>query len=436
MYLCNVKQLINILWGLILSISASAQSERFAITLKVDSAIASEPQKVYLYSQIENQMQLHDSLSIDSVHRVGTMHGKVPYEYNVNILFTRRGPQMVPVVANGGDSISIHVGDEDDGFRLRYIDKVEGSPSTLEMVHYNQKYDSLHSEYLRLFNKMQVYNLSDEKRDSIKKLADQAVVRQMRYRLDYANMGKSPYCVIGVADDVFYSHRLNPSMSPYTEDEVDAMMNSLLKRFPDYPPMKAFVNDSTLGSYTSAESFAIWQQFQLRRYSNRFQVENDDSIVKPLKVGDYMNLQFYGPGSANVNELRGKYVLVDFWASWCQPCMAQMENIRLAAEMFNEDLVVCMIGMDENRKQWWSTIKEMDMRNKDLTQTDLPYQIQHYRVYDDKTGKMYASYHRLGIKTIPHNYLVDRSGRIIAKNISITLAIDRLNELLEKEKQR
>ncbi len=418
------------------AIATQAQGGQFAITLKVDSAIASEPQTVYLYSMIERQMLLHDSLRIDSVNRVGTMHGKVPYEYNVNILFTRRGPQMVPVVANGGDSISIHVGDEDDGFNLRYIDKVEGSPSTLEMVRYYQKNDSLRREYSNLFNKMQIYNISDEQRDSIKKLADQAKAKQMRYRLDYANTGKSPYCVIDVAGDVFYTHRGNPSLSPFKEEEVDAMMNSLLKRFPDYPPMKAFVNDSTLGNYMSAESFAIWEQFQLRRYSRRFQVENDDSLVKPQKVGDYMNLPFYGTGSSNVNAFRGKYVLVDFWASWCQPCMAQMGNIRLAAEMFNEDLVVCMVGMDENRKQWWSTIKEMDMRNKDLTQTEHPYKINHYRAFDDKTGKMYASYHRLGIKTIPHNYLVDRSGRIIAKNISITLAIDRLKELIEKEKQQ
>jgi hypothetical protein len=49
---------------------------------------------------------------------------------------------------------------------------------------------------------------------------------------------------------------------------------------------------------------------------------------------------------------------------------------------------------------------------------------------------MYPEYQSLDIKTIPHNYLVDRSGRIIAKNISITLAIDKIKALLEKEKQQ
>ena len=43
---------------------------------------------------------------------------------------------------------------------------------------------------------------------------------------------------------------------------------------------------------------------------------------------------------------------------------------------------------------------------------------------------------RLGIKTIPHNYLVDRSGRIIAMNLSGALLIDRMKELLAKEKEQ
>ena len=213
------------------------------------------------------------------------------------------------------------------------------------------------------------------------------------------------------------------------------MMNSLLVRFPDYPPMKAFVNDSTLGTYMSAQSFEIWGSLELRAYSERFQ-KDEKITMKPLKVGDYMNLKLYNGPLGNVNEFRGKYVLVDFWASWCQPCMAQMPNIRYAAQEFRDDLAVCLIGIDENRKQWWSTVKEKDLRNKDLTQTDRPYKINNYYAYDDKKRAMYPEYQSLDIMTIPHNYLVDRSGRIIAKNISITLAIDKLKTLLEKEKQQ
>ena len=138
-----------------LSLISALSQDKFSITLTVDSAIASQPQQVYLYSQIEREVTLHDSISIDSVHRQGTLYGTVPYEYNVNLMFSRRGPGIVPVVVKNGDRMKIHVGDEDDGFNIRYIDKVEGSPSTLEYVRYYQQMDSISELNRKVYRQMQ-----------------------------------------------------------------------------------------------------------------------------------------------------------------------------------------------------------------------------------------------------------------------------------------
>lgn len=421
----NKQTIITLLVVLLLGTIKANGQERFAITLKVDSAIASEPQKVYLYSQIENQMQLHDSLSIDSIHRIGTMHGKVPYEYAVHLMFARRGPGVVPVVVKNSDSITVHIGDEDDGFRLRYPRKVEGSPAMREYVTYHLMQDSLDRKERMVRSESQLVGLSEAKKDSLKAIYN-GLFREYEHNQEvFAMNAKYPYAAMGAAGSIYSNYKWSPTTHTYKEEVVDSIMNSLLERFPDYPPIRALVNDSTLGDYMSAESFATHTMFW-KRYSSRFYDIESDSIIRPLKVGDYMNV-------LGLNEYRGQYIYVDFWASWCQPCLMQMPNIKQAAQMFSEDLMVYLVSIDKSGKEWWSAVKEHDLRNH--MEGEHPYQIHNIRAYDQK-GKMNADVCSLGIKTIPYNYLVDRSGRIIAKNISGAMLIDKMQQLLEKEKQQ
>ena len=429
-----MKQLSTLLLGLILSVITHAQNEKFAITLKVDSTIASTPQKVYLVSYMERDFQLHDSLAIDPVHRIGTLHGSVPYEYNVNLMFARRGPGTVPLVAKNGDSLTVHVGAEDDGFRLRFIDKVEGSPSTLEHNLRNSIFETLRSKRIKVRADMNTYNISDARRDSLRKIWDESEEARWWESYNYTLTGNSPYCVVDEAADMLRAakhHNIYPD-SPITMTDVDKMMNHLMKKFPNYPPLIALANDSTLGSgYTSAQSFDLYAM-KLRQLSRRFTDYAEDSTLCPLKVGDYLNIYI---GHNNLNRYRGKYVLVDFWASWCPPCLEEIPNIKLMAQMFPDDLDVVLVSMDKTSKEWWQATKKYDFRSKTAEQTDKPFTLNHLRAYDDK-GEMWPGIKKLGIKTIPHNYLVDPSGIIIAKNISIPIAIDKLKSLIEKEKQQ
>jgi len=407
-----------------LSVSGEAQSERFAITLKVDSAIASEPQKVYLYSEIERQMQLHDSIAIDSVHRTGTLHGTVPYEYAVHLMFARRGPGVVPVVVKNGDSITVHIGDEDDGFRLRYPKRVEGSEAMKEYVGYQLMQDSLDRKERMARSESQLVGLPEAKKDSLTAIA-KALYREAEHQKElFAMNARHPYAALGAGGTIYSNFKWMPTLHTYKEEVVDSIMNSLIARFPDYPPIRALVNDSTLGNYMSAKSFATHATFW-KRYSARFYDSETDTVARPLKIGDYMNI--YG-----LNEYRGQYVYIDFWASWCQPCLAQMPNIKLAAQTFADDLRVYLVSIDKSGKEWWSAVKEYDLLNH--LDGEHPYQIHNIHAYRNN-GKLDDDVRLLGIKTIPHNYLADRSGRIIAKNISATMLIDKMQQLLEKEKQ-
>ncbi|HVI47568.1 MAG TPA: TlpA disulfide reductase family protein [Chitinophaga sp.] len=104
-----------------------------------------------------------------------------------------------------------------------------------------------------------------------------------------------------------------------------------------------------------------------------------------------------------LSSFRGKYVLVDFWASWCGPCRQENPNVVKAYNKYKgKNFTILGVSLDEDRDRWLRAI------NQDgLTWT----QVSDLRGWGNEVAQQY------GVQSIPTNFLVDPDGRIIARNL-------------------
>lgn len=189
---------------------------------------------------------------------------------------------------------------------------------------------------------------------------------------------------------------------------------------------KSIVSASMLSLYATT-----WGKEKTKELYEKFSKENKNSkfgqeIIKYIKLNKEPKIgeQFVDFESKNQNGqlkklsyLKGKVILLEFWASWCAPCRQENPNLVKTYKKFNpKGFEIFSVSLDEDKENWLKAIKKDSLNWEHVS---------------DLKGDRNEPALIYGVNGIPDNFLIDKNGEIIGRNLRGEELNHKLEEVLK-----
>lgn len=152
------------------------------------------------------------------------------------------------------------------------------------------------------------------------------------------------------------------------------------------------------------------------------------SVQTGLTVGNNApELKFLNPEGREISlsSLKGKLVLIDFWASWCPPCRAENPNLVATYQKYKDKnftvgkgFTIYSVSLDKAKPNWIAAIKSDKL--------DWPNHVSDLKYWNSEAAAMYK------VESIPASFLIDANGKILATNLRGAQLGAKLESLVKK----